>query len=112
MKNIAFISANYSHTIAITTDNRVLAWGNSDTFSDSDQKFMINPIDITSQVDDPTNIKAIKAGSYFTAIITQENKLKLIGKTSRFAQKEYCFNFEVTDIVCGDEELIGILAFN
>lgn len=112
MKNISFVSANYSHTIAITTDNRVLAWGNSDNFSDGDQKFMINPIDITSQLQDPANIKTIKAGSYFTAIITQENKLKLIGKTSKFSEKEYCFNFEVIDVVCGDEELIGILTSN
>lgn len=86
MKDITFISTNYSHTIAITIDNRILAWGNSDNFSDGDHKFMMNPIDITSQLGDPTNIKAIKAGSYFTVIITHQNKLKLIGKTYKFSE--------------------------
>jgi alpha-tubulin suppressor-like RCC1 family protein len=33
MKEVAFISAGFEHCIAITADNRVIAWGNMNNIS-------------------------------------------------------------------------------
>jgi hypothetical protein len=60
-------------------------------------------IDISPYTGDISQIKHIKAGKNFTAVVTHENKLKIIGKNVNFAQKEYDLNLEVFGIDCGEE---------
>ena len=59
------------HTIAINMDQRIIAWGNSSGFTNHKDGFCQTPTDVTEEYGGRQNVKIIKAGHNYTAIVTR-----------------------------------------
>lgn len=93
MKRIEYISAGLDHCVAITHNNRIIAWGNPSAFSERITHFVKEPIDITEEYGGREDIKLLKAGHGFTALVTQDNTIRIIGATKGFQSKQLKANF-------------------
>lgn len=78
--NIERLTVGYDHCVANTKDGRLLAWGNASAFSKRVKAFATTPIDITEEYGGTENIKLIRAGRYYTVILTMDNKIRIMGQ--------------------------------
>lgn len=64
----------------MTRDKRVLAWGNSRSFSNKLIKFYDRPIDVTEEYGGFDNIQLIKSGRCFTVVVGKDNSFRFFGE--------------------------------
>lgn len=93
MKRIEYISAGLDHCVAITHKNRIIAWGNPSAFSDKITHFAKEPVDVTEEYGGRETIKLLKAGHGFTAFVTHDNTIHIIGATQAFQPKHLKADF-------------------
>ena len=51
----------------------------------------------------------IRAGRFYTAILTNHNTIRIIGQNTTFKQEVYSLNFKVADVACSYENFMAVL---
>jgi hypothetical protein len=54
-------------------------------------------------------VQLIRAGRFYTAILTVDNKIRIIGQNKVFKQEEYSLGFKAADVACSYENFMGVL---
>lgn len=81
------MAVGFDHCIATTKDGRYLAWGNSAAFSKKSKNFASTPIDVTEEYGGKEKVQMIRAGRFYTAILTTDNTIRIIGQNGTFKQE-------------------------
>jgi len=87
MSGITYLTCFGEHSVAITKDKKILAWGNGKHFSNIHTHFYNKPMDVTEEYGNINNIKIIKAGKSFTIVVYVSNLIKIFGEQGTFAKK-------------------------
>jgi hypothetical protein len=51
----------------------------------------------------------VRAGRFYTAILTTNSTIRIIGQNGTFKQEEYNLQFKVADMACSYENFVGVL---
>jgi hypothetical protein len=109
-KNIESVSAGFDHCVATTKDGRILGWGNTAAFSKKQHGFASTPVDVTEEYGGRENVRIVRAGRLYTALLTDGNTIRIVGQESGFKREEYAVELKVADLACSYESFIGVLA--
>lgn len=103
------MTVGFDHCIATTKDGRFLAWGNSAAFSKNIKNFANTPIDVSEEYGGKEKVRMVRAGRLYTAILTNDNTIRIIGQNKIFKQEEYSLKFKVADVACSYENFVAVL---